>query len=120
MFSGILWITSLNSHFAGFQSGTRCRSQSRCLGFGNELPQTGQTLSDGLTIKVSFSFRHLTGWTFILLISLGSRVVTGFFLSPLDEVVLNYVLDSLSTISKNICEAYTHTMMYCLLFEIIA
>jgi hypothetical protein len=41
--------------------------------FGSLLPQTGHTLSSGLTITVSLHLEHLTGWTFIRLISLAMR-----------------------------------------------
>ena len=41
------------------------------MGFANELPQTGQTSSSGLTITVSLHLGHLTGWTLIQLISMG-------------------------------------------------
>ena len=52
-------------------------------GFGDwvsELPQTGHTLSPGLAITVSLHLGHLTAWTFILLISLGSGLGTGLII----------------------------------------
>ena len=78
----------------------------------NELPQTGHTFSVGLTITVSLHLRHLTEWSLTRLISSGSRLVTGFFHTPLDEVIMKYVFDSLSTMSKNISEAHAHPMTY--------
>ena len=84
----------------------------RFSGLVNAFPQTGHSLFFGLTITVSLHFGHLTGWTLTLLISLGSRLVTGFFLTPLYEVIMNYVFDSLSTMSKNISEAHAHPMTY--------
>jgi len=45
----------------------------RFTGFGNALPQTGHTFSDGLTITVSLHLGHLIGWTLTRLISMFSE-----------------------------------------------
>ena len=48
----------------------------RFTGLGNELPQTGQTLSSGLSITVSLHLGHLTLWSLTRLISSGSKVLS--------------------------------------------
>ena len=45
--------------------------------WGRLLPQTGQTISLGLSITVSLHLRHLTGQTLTRLISSGLRLVIG-------------------------------------------
>jgi len=47
----------------------------RFSGFGNELPQTGHTFSDGWTMRSALHLGHLTGWSLTRLISSGSRLV---------------------------------------------
>ena len=62
----------------------------RFSGLGNEHPQTGHTLSSGLTITVSLHLGHLTGWTFTRLISLGSRLVIRFLLGIIVQAVFRF------------------------------
>ena len=84
----------------------------RFAGSGNEPPLTGHSFSVGLIIRLALHLGHLTEWSLIRLILSGARLITGFSLTPLDEVLMNYVIESLSAMSKNVCEAYTHTMTY--------
>jgi hypothetical protein len=80
--------------------------------FGSEPPQTGQSFSVGLITRLALHLEHLTAWSLLRMILSGARLVTGFSLTPLEEVLMNYVIESLSAMSKNICEAHAHTMTY--------
>jgi len=73
----------------------------RFTGLGNELPQTGHTLSDGFTNTVSLHLGHLTGWTFTRLIWSRLRLVIWLFFSPVDALVLEMFINQLTQKNAN-------------------
>jgi hypothetical protein len=81
----------------------------RFAGFGNELPQTGQTFSLGLIIRLALHLGHLTGWSFIRLISLGFTVLALFYLRRKKRKQMKTIITSEMMIRFNGSEKISKT-----------